>query len=391
MNKSTLRRILMIYLVVFCIHGEAAIDSDAAVVYLRSSCNEGVDVLNNCFTTTVDLANWLYNVRDTAAGPLTVEIGPGRFAGFECISKNDLSLKGSGPGVSILGGPGNSIGIRGAGCFNFNVQDLTAESNFISVRWDGKGSSNWSNVHVMPNSLTLDGLFKQENTYGWSESCVGITKADRPVHRWSGSRILATGKTAYLATCSENWFFGTQIEANGAGAADGLRGVTVSAIEMNQKPEIHLYGSNLRVVAAQGVSFPTPAGKGDGIGILAAGVGLNGELHMHGTGIDAIGNELPNDIAALAVDDGGTIHATQAAFVMKTPSPGKVYRIKNDGGTVMAPYLWEERVLSINLVSEDGADTTTDIVGGLPHTMIYTGVCNANGPWFDTVTGQCRQ
>ena len=54
----------------------AANDPNAAVVKLRTSCLENNYTLNNCFTTTSALQNWI-NASPSTVGPISVEIGPG--------------------------------------------------------------------------------------------------------------------------------------------------------------------------------------------------------------------------------------------------------------------------------------------------------------------------
>src|SRR4030066_187356 len=93
----------------------AVIDSNATVVKLRTSCSEGGTTLNNCFVALETISGnplsglqaWIDN---RANAPLTVEIGPGNFKNFKCNSKDDISLKGSGPAQSILTGSGITYG-----------------------------------------------------------------------------------------------------------------------------------------------------------------------------------------------------------------------------------------------------------------------------------------
>ncbi len=357
----------------------AAIAPDADVAYLRKDCSEDGVAIPNCVTTAKEIMDWLIVRQPTAASPATVEIGPGQFSpGFSCNGVSNFSLKGSGRGKTIIGRSGQ-LAFQARNCFNVNVQHLTITGGFPApVYWLESGSSNWLDVEL------------RGALYGWSETaCVGLTQ--RPVHRWFSSTIHATGKVAYNASCSENWFYGSEIIVEGNGAVGGIRGITTHGVDGGPAPETHVYGSVIRVLPAPGASFNTPSGSGDASGMVAVTAGLNAEVHVHGTGIDVIGNDVPNDIAALAVADGGTIHAAQSAFVMDTPMPGKIYRIKNDGGTVKAPFLWESSVLLKNLISESGADRTTEVIDGLPHPMVYTPACTTNGPWLDTLTGQCRQ
>lgn len=391
-------------------HSYAGIDPDTPVIHLRTTCNEiqNSAPINNCFTNTNDVVNWLDNERNQNAGPVSIEIGAGIFGGFTCRAHNNISLKGSGPGITILRGFG-SAGIEGNNCFNFNVQDLTAESTFISIRWNNGGTTTWSNVHALPNSFELLPYVTKGNAYGWSETCGQTTKENRAIHRWVSSRIVTTGKTAYLAACSENWFFGTQLTASGSGFADGIRGITVAAFISDDvtSPEAHIYGGNIQVIADSSVSFDSVSAAGDGKGIIATVVGKRGELHIHGTGIDVIGNANNNDIAALGVANGGFIHASVSSYVMKTGSDGRSFRILNEGGnsgTVRAPYTWDEKILTSTnppiIVSDNGKDTVVENVcidaptcsEIRPHVMVYTNQCNdIGGPWFDTTANICRQ
>ena len=86
--------------------------------------------------------------------------------------------------------------------------------------------------------------------------------------------------------------------------------------------------------------------------------------------------------------------------VLKTASGGKAIRIKDNGGIVKSPYLWEKEILetgtALNLETEDGADSVMELVcsdanctNKFPHLMVFTSECG-NNPWFDTVTGSCR-
>lgn len=386
----------------------AAIDPAAAIVKLRKSCDEGpgTPTLNNCFTTTTALRNWMV-ARPVTAGPLSVEIGPGTFSfsgsptvAFIC-DRSNISLKGSGPDVTILDGSANGVGIQAnASCINFNVQDLTINGTFMAISWTGDGgSSRWTNVNVT------------SSVYLWYEFSCGVT-SNRAVHYWFNSRISSTYTSypAYAAKCSENWFYGSQIVSQGNTAIS-------AAGSSPAKPEIHVYGSTIRVTSLPGVTYPAPNFTGVDSGLVAVIAGGNGEIHIHGTGIDVIGNDMPNDIAALMAKEGGTIHANGAAYNLSTPSPGKIQRINNSTtspGHVHAPYLWEPHITppvnggSTNnvpnnvLYSQDGADIAIEtncaatgcggtLTGTEQHILIYRTACTgANGPWWDVILKKCR-
>lgn len=399
-GKSGLLVLTSFVLVFSSIGAHAVIDDDAHIIYVRKgNCSEGGVELNNCFKNVYFAQEWIKDVHNAQPSPkaLLVDIGPGYYlSGFECDAMTNITLRGSGPNSTILGQADPSVspdtyngyGIRATGCGNFHVQDMSLKAGW-GVSWDGGGSSTWTNVNV------------EGGTYGWRESCSTVT--NRPKHYWFNSRITGVHdtKVAYSVACSENWFFGTEVTNRSEGFAGGIRGIqaraNVGEIYLDHVPEVHLYGSAVRVVVPDGADLTSvsPASSGDGAGIYAIGAGLQAKIHVHGTGIDVIGNTLANDVAALVVADGGSIHATQSSFVLNTGVGGTTHRIKNDGGIVKAPYQWEKEVLSMPLQTEDGTDTTIEMVcsGGSncqPHMMVYSSNCSANGPWFDMVTGNCR-
>ena len=114
------------------------------------------------------------------------------------------------------------------------------------------------------------------------------------------------------------------------------------------------------------------------------------KIHIHGTGIDIIGNDLPNDLGALAAGDGGTIHANQSSFFMEPRSTlSKKIRILTSGtGHIHAPYAWEPHTIPPNINSVTGADTAVVTDGVQPHLIIYSENCTSK--WFDTSTNACR-
>lgn len=354
----------------------ASVDVDAGIVHLRTDCTENNTAIANCFTDSEAVINWITNTRTpkpSSTSPLTIKLGPGRFGGIDiaCAGMSDISFRGAGMSQSYIDSDVNQIhyGVNATDCHNISFQDMTINGIFTAVFWNGPGSSKWTNVEV------TGGL------YGWSETnCV--TWPEITQHRWFNSRIISHGKTAYEAACSENWFFGSEIvNILEAGIHDA--GVTAGR---DSHSEIHIYGSVLRVIIPDGVTS----------GATAARASSDGEIHIHGTGIDVIGNALPNNITALRATSGGKVHANQSSYVLKTGSGGQITRISNTGGTAKAPYLWEPEILDLgnNYKSVDGADTTTEIVCNgatcVPHNLIYSATCTANGPWYDTDTKACR-
>lgn len=367
----------------------AANDRDAAVVKLRTSCLENNQTLNNCFTTTSALQNWI-NARLNSSASLSVEIGPGTFGGFTC-DKSNITLKGSGPDVTILDGGNSRVGIvGGSSCINFNVQDLTVSGSLFSVYWhdNGGSSSRWTNV-----SVVADG-------YAWNEGCSGTANSNRSVHYWFNSRLsTSTAGKVYNVFCSENWFFGSEIMALGSEITGQSVAFLVASQNSTAKPEVHVYGSVIRAIAKPGVSYPIPRGFNfNANGIIAVAAGRNADVHIHGTGIDVIGNELPNGVAALVAWDGGKIHANEAAYNLKTGTGGTVTRIMKDTNPatdVHAPYLWgqyptPQHPSLPNITSLTGTDmaVVTDTSDRRPHLVIYDSTCTSK--WYDTTDKRCR-
>jgi len=363
--------ILLMTASLYIANANAVIDDDAQIVKLRLSCLENNQEITNCFTTSNALMDWISNTRTTNAGNLLVNVGPGSFGFFRCSNFNNLSVKGAGPTNTFISG------LHASNCFDLNVQDVTITNTFPSpVYWSGDGSSTWTNVH-------LDG-----SIYGWTETnCASTTS--RPVHRWFSSKINSSGKVIYLADCSENWFYGSELVLTGAPWSGFKNGFMVRASNGNETtsfPEIHIYGSVVRVILDAGVSFNA---------MRAFEVGTNGEVHIHGSGIDVIGNNLDNTVTAMYAHNGGKIHASASSFVMKTGSQGVKQRLSNNNSTIMAPYTWEPQILNTtNFVSIDGQDMATEVICNgsncSPHNMVYMSSCTTNGPWYDSFTKQCR-
>ena len=374
----------------------AVIDNNATTVKLREACNEGpgTPTLNNCFTTISGangLEDWIENKR-TTSDPLVVEIGPGTFENFNCRTKNDITLKGSGPDRSILVGGLLTYGIQAWDCERFHVQDLTVKAPGFALVWNGTGSSRWTNVTIEGGSLGswVDGLA--------ADGCPKVTDADKPVHYWFNSRLLGTGQN-YIAKCSENWFFGSEILTTGkSGAASSAFVVGNSGVDTTAKPEVHVYGSVVRVIVGTGDSYPVPT-PGAVQGVIAVVANKDADVHLHGTGIDVINaGGLGNTIAALSAYGGGSIHANGAAYNLKKGNNGNVVRIIKDAlpaTRVHAPYMWNENTTPPDVTSVTGADTaviTSGTSDDRPHLLVYDSNCDANSSnkWYDTTDKVCR-
>ncbi len=345
----------------------AAVDNNAEQVLLSKSCSENGVALNNCFTDLPTLDTWVWGTRNpTAASPLLVNIGPGTFQGrFTCNGSGYVSLQGAGMGTSII--ENDSTPILVSRCVNMAFSDMTIRNtgNLFGVEWRNGGNSIWTNVH-----LDMIG-------YAWYESTgTGCGSRAPGEHHWFNSRITARSaagsSTAYYAPCDVSWFYGSEIVAIANINSGGVRTITAPG------GEVHVYGSVIRALSNAGVTTSE---------IKAVYASSGGEIHVHGTGIDLISAEA-NDVIALQADAGSLIHAEQSAFVLQTAG-GTAIRVRNNGGTIKASYLWEEGATPPNIVSSNGADmaVATNTPDGQPHLVIYSSACTSK--WFDTVTGAC--
>lgn len=386
-------------------------EPNAQVVHLRANKLDGtsgcyetgtLNELGNCFTNLTSLKNWITDIRKpTAAAPLLVDVGPGKFGSLTLNCNNTfgyITFQGSGRKNTVIGGLGASgvvgVSIRLTNCTAMIFQDLTVGpmqaysfDGSGGIRWSGIGTSVWQNVDVFA-----------DQGIGWQNS----TSCDatlRGAHYWFGSRIVVTNNTgfstAYTAKCAEEWLFGSELTINVnnsvSGGAQALRAV-------GSNTEVHFLSGAIRTIAAAGVTAPpfslntssTSTASG-----LASVLAQGGKIFISGTGIDVL-NIQPNAAGVLAVNNGGEIHANSAAYNLSTGAGGTVTRILNAGGTVNAAYQWEPhpevplKSTGATLLSITGADTAvvTNTTDSRPHLVIYDSTCASK--WFDLVTNGCR-
>jgi hypothetical protein len=390
--------VILLSCLAFSLSASAVNDNKAPVVKLRaknadgmSGCVEGGVTLNNCFNGLTGLQNWITSTRQpNAANPLIVDIGPGTFsdsngAGFTCTT-GYITLRGAGRSQTTIQG-----GTTGSGCPQFNVQDLTISGGLIAIQWapdvsNPSAKSTWTNVDVI-----------NTNTYGWEDvsgSGGTCTTQNRPQHFWFNSRIFVRNSDAraYSATCSDNWFFGSEVIANTYNDV-GLRASAVRGY--GATAGFHFYGSHIDAESL-GSTMPEPgfnsATPGDLVkGVVPVAVDGGATIHIHGTGIDSIGSGSYSVAALLARGSGSFIHANGTAYMMQTLG-GSLFRIINADGVahIHAPYLWEH-IPTSPLVSVTGADTTTVTTGtsdGHPHFVISDTSCSSG--WYDTVDKACH-
>lgn len=378
--------------------------ADADTVTLRVSCTEGTVEIQNCFNSMAAVDTWLRTVRMNS--PTLVNIGPGTFGQLKCSSRN-VTLRGSGRDRTFLGaGQGlTSVGIDiSTGCSNLNVQDMTVGGNnsVYGVRISNLGATtSWTNVNVIGKAYAW-----VEHGAGNGSTCTDSNKKGK--HLWFSSTITAMGlggggegsARAYTAICAQSWFWGSEITAIANGVADAF------ALEAHNA-EIHLYGSNARLLLASGTEASL---DGRTHYLMAAQNGS--EVHIHGTGLDVI-HDGTGIADMLYADSTSHFHATASGFNIHVSGAGNVKRLAGSG-RIEAPYTWGENTAAPlsstqngvgTLISRNGADryTETDCQpngncssgGTFPHDMVYlascTGTAANQGPWYDMTTKACRQ
>ena len=350
----------------------AGIDTDAAIVKLQRSCIEDGVSQSNCFTDMPTLNTWIWGTRlPSSSNPLLVEIGPGTFTGqFSCVDSGYVSLRGSGQGTTVL--ENGFIPIRADGCTEMKFSDMTVRNtqSLFGVGWLGGGTSVWQNVH-------LDML-----GYAWWEGGGTGCQWEPGEHYWLNSRITSKSvsggsNTAYYATCDVSWFIGSEVTSVADSSYSGPMSVETVRVPGG---EVHFYGSVIRSISEAGTNITKQS---------AVFARDGGQVHIHGTGIDVI-SEDANNIIALESISGASIHANQSSYVLKTGTGGTKTRVLVNGGTVRAPYMWEEGATPPDIISADGSDMVvkTGNADNKPHLLLYSTDCASN--WFDVVTNACN-
>lgn len=341
------------------------------VIYLRINC----ETTPNCATTVPEVQTWINTYKHpSATAPLLVQIGPGTFNGsFTCNGWSRVSFKGAGPNQTKIAGVSSAgAAFTGSNCFDLNVQDITftmatGEAILSAISWNRGGSSTWNNVST-----------EAVATYAWTESACPSDPAQAPVHRWFSSHLQGTTK-AYEVQCSKNWFFGSQVQTI-AGGADVSVFYIHTGVNSTNMPEVNMYGGNISMILPAGSMFNS---------VTAVEAVNNAMVHIHGTGIDIIGNEKPNVVTGLEALDGAMIHANGAAYNLSTGAGGQIWRISNSAGDLRAPYVWEPSLTPPNVYTENGADTVvvTGTANGHPHSLVSDNSCAAR--WYDNTTNAC--
>ena len=360
----------------------AAIDPQASVALLRTSCNDGAGgTLNNCFTASNTLLDWVWNTRNpSATAPLLVEIGPGTFGPLSCPTGNGfVTFRGAGRGRTIFSNASTALstGATFQACNQLAFEHLTISGRFIGVIWARGGSSSWTDVEMLGSYSA----WYDTRDVSVGNQCPG----QEGTHKFFGSTLKVTttgngisGGKVFLNSCGKNWFWGSELVLD-ATTTDANASQFPGIISDGVGNEVHLYGSNLRLFS----------GNGSALQSMTAISAANGaEVHVHGTGIDVVATK-PVNVIAIAAASGGLVHASESAYVLETAAGGNKTRISNNGGHVHAPYLWPGHDTPPSITSQDGSDiAVVTAVGGTPRFVVYSTACTSK--WFDVGANACR-
>ena len=400
-------------------------DTSLDTIYWRTDCT-GFDP-TECVKSPEEITPfvlWMLVVRQpSAANPLLVDVGPGRFIAvndgvpyyeiFGCVNDGELSashvtVRGAGPGVTIIG-DSSLAELKYAfvvkDCENLHVQDLTVESPEQAVWWVGGGTSTWTNVELIGQGQA------------WFDAICEL--GNQAVHYFFSSRIRTNGEPGgpfvvnspvAMDVCSENWFYGSEISALGtANSSPTLTDLTAIRIrkDVNSDPgSVRVFGTAIRAG-----SGGLDTGHAAFTGATAIDVSDGGVFHSHGGIINTTTSSITGaDATGLSVSGAGSFaHTPGTAFVVKPGTGGTGTRVAEiSGGTVQSPFLWQSGTTPPSstteanvIVSVDGQDifVETDCSqsgdcnggGNETHLMIYNNLmCGSTNPWFDVVTGACR-
>ncbi len=387
-----------------------AAPSAAELFYLRTSCTGEPAP---CYTTVNALNSAV--VPRTATNPLVVDIGPGDFQagaplGETCGSGTGyISYRGAGrERTRIVANPGGlfEAAVLVNGCTKLGFDDMTFVGRRYGVIWFSNGSSVWSGVDVEAGKPS-------DNNVGWQEEwCVAGNGGEHYLFN-TRFRVFAqaTNNVGYAAPCAKNWLYGSEIDVIGQAGLSG--NVHFAAAVASGQGEIQAFGSLIRARSEQGTGA-TYNGADPGTGVAAVRVGKDvvggdvggGTFHAHGSNLAAnAGTTTGQNATTLDVRSGATnVHTFETSFVATPGSGGVARRVASADGLVphlQAPFLWHagaappvaESVEGLDLYVETDCEASGNCNGGgaEAHLMVYNPAnCGSGNPWFDSVTGRCR-
>ena len=390
--------------------GFAASAAQAETVHLEVDCAAaGYTLGTDCFEGLSALSNWLWlgaTPRDPGPGdPVIVDVGIGEIGGgfLWCNSANPadpdgwVTFRGESRERSKL--VGSTFVVFMEDCDGLEFQHLTIESGFVGALWHGVGSSHWTDVRL------------QGDYNAWYDTWCGndATLPHTGEHYFYGSKIEA-GSLGYYAQCGQTWLYGSEVLVDFDDDAQLSQAQVVAPIAVAHRGDVRLFGSAVRLNMTTTRTVPEIHGVliGDPLDSTQGTQAGFGEFHMHG-GIVSIS----------APGHAGTTYGVEADAHLQTSNPQRAFAhtlgtsfIVNAGGPVeraagsgrlLTPFLWQsgtdepiagmKSLTGRDMYVETDCSTSSCTGGGDSHLMIYQESCDTTGtggPWFDTVTGACR-
>ena len=399
MRFSILLALGLVYTAVVPRTAAADIDNDASVVELRSSCLVDGTMLHNCFETSADVTDWLWNGGRTSEpnslDPVTVRVGPGAFDPFRCEAppsgvRGFVSVLGSGRDLTHFVETNAVLdfttftcegGITSIDCTNLSFSDLTASGRGTGVYWLGIGDSFWESVDMEVDNGGAS--YCAGRSFAWFDKFSQSTgSTPGGVHFFWNSRLQARGVgggTAAFYSSSESWFYGADFLLIAVGGGSGYG----AAVTILTADGAHIFGSTVRAVSE--ASF---AGNLSALQSLGSGA-----IHMHGGIVNVNATDSVTGVAVGASTDNvnGFVHTPQTAFALKGTIKIRIY----GPGTVQSPFIWPRGTTPPNVLSFTGADffVKTDEGPGQNEArlFVYDDSCSAIWAerWRNMTTGNC--
>ncbi len=392
----------------------AQVDPNADIVYLQTNCAGVAD----CFTSTFALTSWIAGTRQpTAAEPLLVEAGPGEFEPILCdpsTAFGHTTFRGAGRERTVFKVSNcflcAAISAQDPACTDLEFQDLTADGDFWGTVWfEGAGDSSWTNVDILGGRV------------GWYELSFNCQPELVALHFFWNARIVARkpdgfAGNGYESNCSETWFYGSDISVlagadavAGTGYTDNIAAIVVGGGALgsgvtNRIGDVRAFGTTFRIRAAD-----VPDGVLPPDGIVGVRVFDEGEFHMHGGIINVtVSPTNASEVVGVKVLSGGFAHTPDTAFNIRAGG-GATHRIQ--GAAALSPFLHPaadgpplsnpadpnsarlQTTIGSDLFVERDCNPMGDCssTGTQTHLMVSNPNCGAANPWFNIVTGACRQ
>ena len=374
-----------------------SMDDDARVVELRSSCLVDGSTLDNCFETSADLTDWLWNGgRPSAPNSLDqvlVRVGPGDFDRLECTGAMNgwVSFQGAGrehshfveAAPSAAPDPALALACPGGvtikDCTNLSFSDLSARGNTRGVVVAGDGSTTWTSVDIVADDEGAPTCLLPFAS-GWYD----VNGTGAGLNFFWNTRIVGRGSSgivaAFIAGSSESWIYSGDILLDVTGAA-----TLTDVVTSGTTADVRMFGTTVR-----GVASPATSG-------LIYGLRATGNIHMHGGIVNLTakgdGSAGPVTLVSVAGQAGGFVHTPETAFVLPGHSNTTRIRITADNPQkVQSPFLWPPSQDPPPIASTDGSDMFVKTNGGASGTesVLYLFDNDCPSPhWRSAADGSC--